>query len=166
MLCDVSGSVASFAQFTLMLVYALHEQFGKVRAFTFVDQVHEVTDVFRPGADPGQVLAQLAARTEHAARWGRTNYGRAFATFVDEHPDALGPRSSLLVLGDARSNYSALQVGALKDSRVAPAMPTGSTPSTPPLGHRRLRRRTLRGGRPDGRVSQPRPALDFVRDLR
>ncbi len=74
-LCDVSGSVASFAQFTLMLVYALHEQFGKVRAFTFVDQVHEVTDVFRPGADPGLVLAELAARTEHAARWGRTNYG-------------------------------------------------------------------------------------------
>ena len=55
-LCDVSGSVASFAQFTLMLVYALHEQFGKVRAFTFVDQVHEVTDVFRPGADLGDVM--------------------------------------------------------------------------------------------------------------
>jgi uncharacterized protein with von Willebrand factor type A (vWA) domain len=114
-LCDVSGSVASFAQFTLMLVYALHEQFGKVRAFTFVDQVHEVTDVFRPEADPGEVLARLAARTEHAARWGRTDYGRAFATFAEQHPDALGPRSSLLVLGDARSNYSDLQVGALRD---------------------------------------------------
>src|SRR4029079_18768347 len=73
-LCDVSGSVANFAQFTLMLVYALHEQFGKVRAFTFVDQVHEVTDVFRPGADLGEVMAELAARTEHAAAWGRTNY--------------------------------------------------------------------------------------------
>jgi uncharacterized protein len=114
-LCDVSGSVASFAQFTLMLVYALHEQFGKVRAFTFVDQVHEVTDVFRAGADPGQVLAELAARTQHAAMWGRTNYGRSFATFADQHADALGPRSSLLVLGDARSNYSDLQVGALRD---------------------------------------------------
>jgi uncharacterized protein len=74
-----------------------------------------VTDVFRPGADPGEVLAQLAARTEHAARWGRTDYGRAFATFADQHADALGPRSSLLVLGDARSNYSDLQVDALGD---------------------------------------------------
>jgi len=114
-LCDVSGSVASFAQFTLMLVYALHEQFGRLRAFTFVDRVHEVTDVFRPGADPGEVLARLAARTEHAAIWGRTNYGRAFATFAAEHGDAVGPRSSLLVLGDARSNYSDLQVDALRD---------------------------------------------------
>jgi uncharacterized protein with von Willebrand factor type A (vWA) domain len=114
-LCDVSGSVASFAQFTLMLVYALHEQFGKVRAFTFVDQVHEVTDVFRPGADPGVVLAELAARSEHAARWGRTNYGRAFATFAAEHADAVGPRTSLLVLGDARSNYSDLAVDTLAE---------------------------------------------------
>src|SRR3954454_6150482 len=114
-LCDVSGSVASFAQFTLMLVYALHEQFGKVRAFTFVDQVHEVTDVFRPGADLGMVMAELAARTEHAAAWGRTNYGRAFASFVEEHADAIGPKSSLLVLGDARSNYSDLEVDALRE---------------------------------------------------
>jgi uncharacterized protein with von Willebrand factor type A (vWA) domain len=114
-LCDVSGSVASFAQFTLMLVYALHEQFGKVRAFTFVDQVHEVTDVFRPGADLGEVMAELAARTEHAAAWGRTNYGRSFASFVREHGNALGPKSSLLVLGDARSNYSDLNVEALRE---------------------------------------------------
>ncbi len=114
-LCDVSGSVASFAQFTLMLVYALHEQFAKVRAFTFVDRVHEVTDVFRPGADPGDVMAGLAARTAQAARWGRTNYGRAFVTFAEEYAEALGPRSSLLILGDARSNYSELEVDALRD---------------------------------------------------
>jgi hypothetical protein len=113
-LCDVSGSVASFAQFTLMLVYALHEQFGKVRAFTFVDQVHEVTDVFRPGADLGDVMGGLAARTAQAALWGRTNYGRAFATFAEEHADAVGPRSSLLILGDARSNYSDLGVDVLR----------------------------------------------------
>jgi uncharacterized protein with von Willebrand factor type A (vWA) domain len=114
-LCDVSGSVANFAQFTLMLVYALHEQFGKVRAFTFVDRVHEVTDVFRPGADPTDVLTDLAARTSQAALWGRTNYGRAFATFAEEYADALGPKSSLLILGDARSNYSDLSVPVLRD---------------------------------------------------
>ncbi|MBD8871192.1 vWA domain-containing protein [Nocardioides donggukensis] len=109
-LCDVSGSVANFAQFTLLLVYALRDQFTKVRAFTFVDQVHEVTAYFRPGADAGDVLADLAASARHAALFGRTNYGRAFAKFAEEHADALGPRTSLLVLGDARSNYSDLGV--------------------------------------------------------
>lgn len=113
-LCDVSGSVASFAQFTLLLVFALREQFTKVRAFTFVDQVHEVTHHFRPGADVGEVMADLAASASHAALWGRTNYGRAFTTFAEAHPDAVGPKTSLLVLGDARSNYSDLALPALR----------------------------------------------------
>jgi uncharacterized protein with von Willebrand factor type A (vWA) domain len=114
-LCDVSGSVASFAQFTLLLVYALREQFTKVRAFTFIDHVHEGTHHFKPGADPAQVLADLAASTAHAALWGRTNYGRAFTKFAQAHPDALGPKASLLILGDARSNYSDLAVPVLTE---------------------------------------------------
>lgn len=113
-LCDVSGSVASFAQFTLLLVYALREQFAKVRAFTFIDHVHEVTHHFRPGADPADVLADLAASTSHAALWGRTNYGRAFTKFEESYADALGPRSSLLVLGDARSNYADLHLDVVQ----------------------------------------------------
>ncbi|GAB3195815.1 VWA domain-containing protein [Nocardioides hungaricus] len=112
-LCDVSGSVASFAQFTLLLVYALREQFASVRAFTFIDHVHEVTHHFTPGADPADVLADLAASTAHAALWGRTNYGRALTKFEESYADALGPRSSLLILGDARSNYADLHVDVL-----------------------------------------------------
>lgn len=114
-LCDVSGSVANFAQFTLMLVFALREQFNKVRAFTFIDHVHEVTHHFTPGADVATVMADLAASTAHAALWGRTNYGRAFTTFAEQHADAIGPKTSLLVLGDARSNYSDLAAPVLKE---------------------------------------------------
>ena len=114
-LCDVSGSVASFASFTLLLVFALREQFGTLRAFTFVDRVHEVTDRFRPGADPERVLADLAASSAHASRFGRTNYGRAFTELLEDHADALGPKTSLLVLGDARSNYSDLALPALRE---------------------------------------------------
>ncbi|WP_372728994.1 VWA domain-containing protein [Nocardioides sp.] len=113
-LCDVSGSVANFAQFTLLLVFALREQFQKVRAFTFIDHVHEVTDQFEPGADVVDVMQRLAASTAHAALWGRTNYGRAFAKFAELHADAIGPRTSLLILGDARSNYSDLNVPVLR----------------------------------------------------
>ena len=114
-LCDVSGSVANFAQFTLLLVFALRDQFHKVRAFTFVDHVHEVTHHFKPGADVADVMADLAASTSHAALWGRTNYGRAFAKFAEAADDALGPKTSLLILGDARSNYSDLNVPVLAD---------------------------------------------------
>ncbi|GAB3995704.1 VWA domain-containing protein [Nocardioides marmoraquaticus] len=122
-LCDVSGSVAGFAGFTLMLVFALREQFERVRAFTFVDDVHEVTGEFTPGADPVEVLERLAASARHASRFGRTQYGRALRRFVEDHPDAVGPRTHLLVLGDARSNHGDLGLpvlaGLVRDARRA-----------------------------------------------
>jgi uncharacterized protein with von Willebrand factor type A (vWA) domain len=118
-LCDVSGSVASFAQFTLLLVYALREQFGKVRAFTFVDDVHEVTDQFVPGADPEETLLRLAESARQASVWGRTNYGRAFTQFQAKYADALGPKSSLLILGDARSNHTDAKVPVLAEMVAA-----------------------------------------------
>ena len=114
-LCDVSGSVASFASFTLMLVFALREQFNRVRAFTFVDEIHEVTDRFVPGADPARTMADLAASARHASLWGRTNYGRALTRFSDQHADALTPKTNLLVLGDARSNHSDLALPVAKE---------------------------------------------------
>lgn len=114
-LCDVSGSVANFAQFTLLLVFALRDQFQKVRAFTFIDHVHEVTHHFKPGANVVDVMADLAASTSQAALWGRTNYGRAFTKFTEDYADAMGPKTSLLILGDARSNYSDLAQDVLKE---------------------------------------------------
>ena len=105
-LCDVSGSVANFAAFTLMLVYALQEQFTSTRTFTFVDRVHEVTDDLRPGADPEETMRHLVAAAQHASIMGRTDYGRCFRRFAEEHRDLLTPKSTLLVLGDGRSNYT------------------------------------------------------------
>ena len=158
-LCDVSGSVANFAQFTLLLVFALRDQFQKVRAFTFIDHVHEVTHHFKPGADVVDVMADLAASTSHAALWGRTNYGRSFTKFVEEHSDALGPKSSLLILGDARSNYSDLALDKLAgDGAQLPARVVAQPRAPPALGHRRLGRREVRRRRPDGGVPQPHPA--------
>ena len=113
-LCDVSGSVANFANFTLMLVFALREQFHRVRAFTFVDEIHEVTNRFDPRHDPAETLASLAASAHYASLWGRTSYGRAFNRFQELHGDALTPRTNLLILGDARSNYSDLAIPTLK----------------------------------------------------
>lgn len=82
--------------------------FHGLRAFTFVDGIAEVTDRFRPGADAAEVMAELAGSTREALLAGRSDYGKVFERFVAEHADALGAKTTLLVLGDARSNYSAL----------------------------------------------------------
>jgi uncharacterized protein with von Willebrand factor type A (vWA) domain len=107
-LCDVSDSVSSFAHFTLLLVYALREQFSKVRAFAFVDELDEVTRFFKPGGDVLEAVTSLTNEADVTWLLGRTDYGRAFELFASRFPDVVGPRTSLLVLGDARSNYGDL----------------------------------------------------------
>jgi uncharacterized protein with von Willebrand factor type A (vWA) domain len=107
-LCDVSDSVSAFAHFTLLLVYALREQFTKVRAFAFVDELDEVTRFFRPGGDVLDAITRLTSEADVTWLLGRTDYGRAFELFAQRFGDAVGPRTSLLVLGDARSNYGDL----------------------------------------------------------
>ncbi len=112
-LCDISDSVSSFAHFTLLLVYALREQFTRVRAFAFVDEVDEVTRFFRPGGDVLDAVTRLAAEADVVALLGRTDYGRAFELFEARHADSVDSRTSLLILGDARSNYGQLALPTL-----------------------------------------------------
>jgi uncharacterized protein with von Willebrand factor type A (vWA) domain len=114
-LCDVSDSVTSFAHFTLLLVYALREQFTKVRAFAFVDELDEVTRFFPPGGDVLDAVTRLANEADVTGLLGRTDYGRAFELFASRFPDVVGPRSSLLILGDARSNYGDLALPVLTE---------------------------------------------------
>ncbi|MFN2587876.1 MAG: VWA domain-containing protein [Actinomycetota bacterium] len=102
-LCDVSSSVASFSRFSLMLVHALASEFQRVRSFAFVDTVDEVTSFFEH-----EDFAAAAERLRREAKVVRidsnSNYGAAFEAFVERYGDALGPKSTVLVLGDARNN--------------------------------------------------------------
>jgi uncharacterized protein with von Willebrand factor type A (vWA) domain len=104
-LCDVSGSVAGFSHFTLMLTQALREHFTGVRAFAFVDSTDEVTRFFRPGADVADAVARIGREADVVSFDGHSDYGNAFEVFAEKWPGALGPKSSLLVLGDGRTNY-------------------------------------------------------------
>ncbi len=112
-LCDTSDSVSSFAHFTLLLTYALREQFTKVRAFGFVDTVDEITRFFQPGADVVEAMTRLANEAD-MVRFGRTNYGHSLERFAERYGDAIGPKTSLLILGDARSNYQPPALDLLK----------------------------------------------------
>jgi uncharacterized protein with von Willebrand factor type A (vWA) domain len=112
-LCDVSGSVSAFAKFTLMLAYALREQFSKVRMFAFVDTTDEVTAMFA-GGDFGASVQRMTEEAQVVWFDGHSDYGHAFEVFAERWPDAVGPRTSLLVLGDARNNYRATGAETLR----------------------------------------------------
>ncbi|MDN0197654.1 VWA domain-containing protein [Streptomyces sp. S.PNR 29] len=107
LLCDVSGSVAGFSDFTMLLVQALHDQFSKVRVFAFVNRVDEVTGLLVHGAaDPGALGARISAEATLTSWHGSSDYGVALGEFAERYGDAVGPRTTVFVLGDARTNNS------------------------------------------------------------
>jgi len=114
-IADISGSVASFARFTLHLVYAIANQFSKVRAFTFIDGVDEVTRFFEGTEDILQAIHRV--NTEADVVWvdGHSDYGHAFEVFWSKWGKDIGPKTTVLILGDARNNYHASQSWVIKE---------------------------------------------------
>ncbi|MEE2957475.1 MAG: VWA domain-containing protein [Actinomycetota bacterium] len=112
---DISGSVAAFARFTLHLVYALSGQFSKVRSFVFIDGMDEVTGFFEGVEDIGEAVHRV--NTEADVVWvdGHSDYGHAFGVFWERYGKDVGPKTTVLILGDARNNYHASQSWILKE---------------------------------------------------
>jgi len=113
-ICDVSGSVASFARFTLMLVHALQEQFSKVRSFAFIDTLDEVTALFEQ-SDAGDAMKRMMSEAELVWLDGHSDYGHSLERFHAEHAQDITPRATVIVLGDARNNYRQANAWVLQD---------------------------------------------------
>ncbi|MET9901273.1 VWA domain-containing protein [Streptomyces sp. NPDC006446] len=107
LLCDVSGSVSGFSDFTMLLVQALHDQFSKVRVFAFVNRVDEVTGLLVHGAaDADGLSARIRSQATLTGWHGSSDYGVAFGEFAERYAGAVGSRTTVFVLGDARTNMS------------------------------------------------------------
>lgn len=103
-LCDVSGSVAEFAKFTLSLLHALHAELPRLRSFVFTDGVAEVTEQVE--SSPGVIDSRLLlSRPGVVRRDGHSDYGAVLREFLDGHGGELTANCVLIICGDARSNY-------------------------------------------------------------
>ncbi|MGV9277312.1 VWA domain-containing protein [Streptomyces griseosporeus] len=115
LLCDVSGSVAGFSDFTMLLVQALHDQFSKVRVFAFVNRIDEVTGLLTHGvADAEGLSGRIRAEARLTGWHGSSDYGVALGEFAERYGAAVGPRTTVFVLGDARTNMADPNLPALK----------------------------------------------------
>ncbi|MGH9300252.1 MAG: vWA domain-containing protein [Acidimicrobiales bacterium] len=116
-IADISGSVASFARFTLQLVYAISSQFSRVRSFVFIDGIDEVTSYFAGVEDVTEAVHRV--NTEADVIWvdGHSDYGHAFEVFWDRWGREVTSKSSVILLGDARNNYHASQAWVVKELR-------------------------------------------------
>jgi uncharacterized protein len=114
-LCDMSGSVASFSRFTLNLLLALDSRLSRLRVFSFVDGLAEITELVGQARAAGRQLGQAEAARD-AIRWtGGSDYGRVLREFARDYGRQFTRRSVLLIVGDARTNYLDPAVGALAE---------------------------------------------------
>ena len=99
-LCDVSGSVAAVSRFFLMFLYSLDEVMPKTRSFVFSNRAGEISDMMKTG-DMDQVME--GALREYGG--GSTDYGMSLMDLAEATLDDIDKKTTVMVLGDARSNY-------------------------------------------------------------
>ncbi|NCZ64287.1 MAG: VWA domain-containing protein, partial [Cellvibrionales bacterium] len=99
-ICDVSGSVAAYAKFLLMFLYAVQDVLPRTRSFAFSSTLGEVTDWFE--AMPVEEAVNAVNRTYG----GATDYARAFQDFADQALMDIHSATTVIILGDARNNNS------------------------------------------------------------
>lgn len=113
LVCDISGSVAAFARFTLMFVHAFQAQFTRVRSFVFVDTLDEVTHLFA-NEDFTEAIERMNAEANVVWLDGHSDYGSSLEKFWRDYATSVGPRSSVVILGDARNNYRSSSAWVIK----------------------------------------------------
>jgi uncharacterized protein with von Willebrand factor type A (vWA) domain len=103
-LCDVSTSVTSASVFFLSVLHALHDAFRKLRSFAFIERIDEVTEIFERERSFRTISERIAREAGVSDISGYTDYGRVWLEFMARAGDDLDPRSTVIVLGDARTN--------------------------------------------------------------
>jgi len=100
-ICDVSKSVAAAAQFLLTFLYSLNEVVDRMDAFAFSGRLISVNDILD---DHG--VEQAIFKVLQQIGFQQTDYGRALQDFSEQHLDRLDRRTTVIILGDGRSNFA------------------------------------------------------------
>ena len=111
-ICDVSGSVAAYAKFLLMFLYALQDVLPRTRSFAFSAALGEVSDLF------AQLPVEQAIERVNLKYGGATDYGRALQDFSDLALAEVNSATTVIILGDARNNQADLRVDLLAEIKA------------------------------------------------
>ena len=111
-ICDVSGSVAAYAKFLLMFLYALQDVLPRTRSFAFSAALGEVSDLF------AQLPVEQAIERVNLKYGGATDYGRALQDFSDLALAEVNSATTVIILGDARNNQADPRVDLLAEIKA------------------------------------------------
>ncbi len=115
-LCDVSGSVWSAARFMLNMIYSLQDCFSDVKSFAFVCFPTNITDIFEKH-EVNRAIEKVMTETDIPFD-SLTDYGEVFYQFHRDHLHLLSRRTTLIIVGDGRSNYHNPREKLLEEMRA------------------------------------------------
>ena len=99
--CDVSGSVSRYVRFLLMFLYALDKETTDLEAYAFSARLEDVGPAFE-GRGFDSAMDAIVSRIGS----GSTDYGQALVDLRDLAWDGIDRRTTVLILGDGRSNQT------------------------------------------------------------
>ena len=103
-ICDVSRSVSNVVRFLLLILYSLNEVVSRIRSFAFCTNLVEVSSLFET-CPVHEALDRILSGHGLPIILRKTDYGRSFTDFREQHADCLTKKTTVVILGDARSNY-------------------------------------------------------------
>jgi uncharacterized protein with von Willebrand factor type A (vWA) domain len=108
-LCDVSGSVATVAQFLLFFLYSLNEALSDIKSFAFAGHLIEVSHILEE-----MTIEDAVAKIMNDIGYGSSNYGRSLEDFEAGWMDRVDGKTTVIVMGDARGNGTPPRTEILK----------------------------------------------------
>jgi uncharacterized protein with von Willebrand factor type A (vWA) domain len=117
LIADVSSSVAAFAGFTLQLASVISSEFSRVRSFAFTDGIEEITDDLGSAPDITAAVRSISSRPGVVRLDGHSDYGMVLESFWERWGPQIKAKTSVIVLGDGRSNYHASRSYVLRAIR-------------------------------------------------
>jgi uncharacterized protein with von Willebrand factor type A (vWA) domain len=115
LICDISRSMLSVAEFMLRLTYELQDQVAKTRSFGFYGDMEEISLVMAGNRAAEAVDGVMESFYGRAPQHYATDLGRSLQTLYDNWLDSINNRTTVVILGDGRNNYNDPRLDLVKD---------------------------------------------------
>lgn len=109
-MCDVSGSVSQYVRFLLLLLYGLNEVIPRLDSYAFSGRLEDVGPVLTKG-DFDPAMKHIV----NTIGMSSTDYGQSLSDFKVNHWNTLDRRTTIIILGDGRSNHGDPRLDIFKE---------------------------------------------------
>jgi uncharacterized protein len=115
LICDVSRSMLSVAEFMLRLTYELQDQVAKTRSFGFYSDMEEISPMIAGNRASDAVDGVMETFYQRAPQHYATDLGNSLETFFGNWLESINHRTTVVILGDGRNNYNSPRIDLIKD---------------------------------------------------